>query len=242
MSTFNPYVAPQPQQPQHAQHPNPAYAPAWSQETYVPLGWRTTLAAIAIASAAVCSFVLDGVQLAAGDALGGEHPELGPALLVFFAALAFLGAMVFGAIFFGIWIHRAARNLRGLGRTGMSFSPAACIGWYFVPFVNLVRPAKAMSELWRASESSEEADGYGWMGRAGTSLVGAWWATWLIGGVIGNVSGRIDDPALSGAIGLVGSAITAVAAVSCIQLMRSVSARQSMAAERLVGAGASSGR
>src|SRR5581483_2278531 len=108
------------------------------------------------------------------------------ALAVFFTAAAFLGALVFGAIFFGIWIHRAARNLRGLGRTGMQFTPGWCVGWFFVPFANLVRPAKAMSEVWRASESGEESDGYGWagMGRR-TGLIGVWWAAWIVGGVIG---------------------------------------------------------
>jgi hypothetical protein len=244
MSTYNPYVAPQPQQPlQPPPWPpggatNPAYAAAFA-ERYVPLGWRTALAAIAIASSAFFSLALDGVQLTMGDGLKGDDPALGPALLVFLSALAFLGSLIVGAIFFGIWIHRAARNLRGLGRTGMTFSPAACIGWYFVPFANLVRPVKAMSELWRASESGEDSDGYGWMGVGQrTGLIAMWWGAWLVGGVIGNVSGRVDDPATSGAIGLVGSLVTTVAAIACILLMRGVSARQSQAAERLAAAGA----
>jgi hypothetical protein len=239
MSTYNPYLAPQPQPPS-PQYPgtNPAYAPAFA-DRYVPLGWRTALAAIAIAASAFFSLALDGVQMAMGDGLKGDDPALGPALLVFFSAMAFLGSLILGAIFFGIWIHRAARNLRGLGRTGMTFSPAACIGWYFVPFANLVRPVKAMSELWRASDSSQDADGYGWMGAGQrTGLIGVWWGAWLVGGVIGNISGRMDDPATSGAIGLVGSLITTVAAVACILLMRGVAARQSQAADRLAAAGA----
>jgi hypothetical protein len=240
MSTYNPYVAPQPQPVPPPPFPgtNPAYAAAFA-ERYVPLGWRTALATAAIASAAVFSLVLDGVQLTMGDGLKGDDPDLGSAAAVFLAALAFLGSLIFGAVFFGIWIHRAARNLRGLGRTGMAFSPGGCIGWYFVPFANLVRPVKAMSELWRASDGSEEADGYGWMGVGRpTGLLAVWWGAWLVGRIIGNVSGRIDDPGASGALGLIGSVVTVVAAISCILLMRGVSARQSQAAERLVAAGA----
>jgi hypothetical protein len=232
MSAYNPYLAPQ---AQDAGAPNGSYAPVWSRDGYVPLGWRTALATIAIAASAFFGIALDVVEMTVGEHAAGDSPDLGAALAVFLVALGFLGSLVFGAIFFGIWIHRAARNLRGLGRTGMKFSPAGCVGWFYVPLLNLVRPAKAMSELWRASESGEEADGYGWMGAgASTGLISLWWATWIIGNVIANVSGRIDDPARSGSVGIFGSVTMAVAGIACILLMRGVSARQESAAARLI--------
>lgn len=56
-----------------------------------------------------------------------------------------------------------------------------------------------------------------------------------IGNLVANVSARIGDPGTSGGIGPVGSALTAVAAVCIIALMRSVSARQQAADARLGG-------
>jgi Domain of unknown function (DUF4328) len=229
MDAYNPYLA-----PQNDLGPSRAYAPAWGDVRYTPLGWRTALAALTIAASAFFGLALDVTQMSVGNAVQGDSPDVVPALLVFFVAMAFLGSLVLSAIFFGIWIHRAARNLRALGRSGMKFSPAGCIGWYFVPFLNLVQPFKAMSELWRASEGDAESDGYGWwtMGTS-TSMLGVWWGTWIVGNIISNISTRMDDASASGSVGLVGSGLIAVAAVTCILLMRGVSARQSSAASRL---------
>jgi hypothetical protein len=229
MSTYNPYVA-----PQTAPALNAPYAQPWTAtERYVPLGWRTALATLAIASSAVFGIGLNVVQMAFGDAMSGESPDLASALIVGLVGLAVLGAFVFSAVFFGIWIHRASRNLRGLGRSGMKFSPAGCVGWFYVPFLNLVRPVRAMSELWRASDSDEASDGMGWMGfGTSTGLLAAWWGTWIIGNVITNVSVRLDGAGSSG-VGLMASGIMAVCAVACILLMRGISSRQAQLAARL---------
>jgi hypothetical protein len=227
MSAYNPYLAPQaPQNPQ-----SPAYGQSWAQERYVPLGWRTLLATLAIGAAAVFGLGLDLVQLALADQIKGESPDVASALIVFFVAMAFLGALVAAAVFFGIWVHRASKNLRGLGRHGMQFTPGWCVGWFYVPFANLVRPFKAVSEIWRASTSDPES-GWSMMGTS-TALLGVWWGTWLLGNIVSNISGRVDDPAASGGIGLVGSGLLLVAAISCILVMRGISARQAAAAERL---------
>jgi len=229
MDAYNPYLA-----PQDAAARNVPYAPAWGAERYVPLGWRTALATIGIVASAFFGLALDVTELSVGDAIKGESPDLTSAVLVFLVAMAFLGSLVLAAIFFGVWVHRAARNLRALGRSGMKFSPAGCIGWYFVPFLNLVRPLRAMTELWRASASDAESDGNAWtIYGASTSLLGVWWGTWIVGNIISNVSARMDDPAASGGVGLVGSALIAVAAVTVVLLMRGVSGRQAGAAGRL---------
>jgi len=118
----------------------------------------------------------------------------------------------------------------------MQFTPGWCVGWFYVPFANLVRPFKAVSEIWRASTDDPESDGNGWsMMGSSTALLGIWWGTWLMGNIISNISGRVDDPSVSGGIGLLGSGLLIVAAISCIQLMRGISARQASAAERLGG-------
>ena len=229
MSTYNPYVA-----PQNAPGLAAPYAQAWAPtEQYVPLGWRTVLATIGIAASGFFGVGLNVAQLAVGDGLSAESPDLASALVIGFIGLAVLGAFVFSAVFFGIWIHRASKNLRGLGRQGMQFSPAGCVGWFYVPFLNLVRPVRAMSELWRASDSDEASDGMGWLSMGtSTSLLAVWWGAWIIGNVITNVSVRLDGAGLSG-VGLMASGIMAVCAVACILLMRGISAKQASLAARL---------
>lgn len=75
---------------------------------------------------------------------------------------------------FGMWIYRANRNARALGAVGMKYSPAGSVGWYFVPFANLVVPFQAMREIWRASANPGNPEA-----APGTPLLGWWWALWL---------------------------------------------------------------
>ena len=72
-------------------------------------------------------------------------------------AVAFLGIMCMGVVYliayitavvlYCIWIHRANRNARALGTQGMRFTPGWCVGWWFIPFMNLYKPYQAVSEI-----------------------------------------------------------------------------------------------
>jgi hypothetical protein len=231
----NPYAAP------GASYGTPFFAQAAGN--YVPLGWRTTAAGLAIAGTTFFSFLVDLVQLisgkegnAEGTALNESDPRLGLALLQFAAGLGLIVAFIAGGVFFGIWLHRAVRNLRGLGRTGMEYTPGGSVASFYIPFVNLVRPFRAVSELWRASEPGPEADERAWSVYGGTTpLIAVWWGFWIGFSLLTNASARIDDPSTSGAVGIVGSVLMAVAAYTCIRMMRGVASRQEAAAARLAG-------
>jgi hypothetical protein len=54
----------------------------------------------------------------------------------------------------GRWIYRASVNAHAL-RSEMTITPAWAVGWYFVPFANLVKPLHAMREIWLASHESD---------------------------------------------------------------------------------------
>jgi len=82
-------------------------------------------------------------------------------------------------ILFCIWIPRANRNARALGATGMRFTPGWSVGWYFIPIMNLFRPYQAMKEIWVASVPSDATPR---QRRAGSPLLGWWWALWLVSG------------------------------------------------------------
>jgi hypothetical protein len=210
------------------------YQPGYGYEPFVRLGWRTVAASIAIAAVPVFSVALDVSQILLADRLRDDQPGLAAALVLFSVVSGFIGALVVAAVFHGVWLYRAARNLPALGRHGMKTSPGWCVGSFYVPFVNLIRPAMALAEVLRASDPAPQADGDGWrMAAASSTLVGVWWSTWLASTLISNVASRIADPRTTGFVGLAGSALMAVAAHACIRLMRTIDARQEEAATRL---------
>ena len=46
-----------------------------------------------------------------------------------------------------MWVHRAYRNLPALGARDMAYSPGWAVGWWFIPFLNLVRPYQVVREI-----------------------------------------------------------------------------------------------
>jgi len=80
-----------------------------------------------------------------------------------------------GAVTFLVWVHRAASNLRALGRTGMTMSPAWCVGSFFVPVASLFVPYKGVEEIAGCSDPRES-------GTAPASVL-AWWLLFIGGNV-----------------------------------------------------------
>ena len=77
-------------------------------------------------------------------------------------------------------------NARALGARHLEFSPGMAIGWYFVPFLNLIKPYQAMKEIYQASTGAER-----WQGQPVSVLLGPWWALWLASSFAGNASFRL---------------------------------------------------
>jgi hypothetical protein len=91
-----------------------------------------------------------------------------------------------------VWQHQATANLWARGYPGLKTSPGWSVGWWFIPFANLVMPLIAMLELDRRStpNGSERPTG---------AVLGWWWgaliAYWVVPavGAVGAVSGAISD-------------------------------------------------
>lgn len=135
----------------------------------------------------------------------------------------FLGSVV--AISF--WIYRAHANLRLYDAGPFEFSPQSAVGWFFVPFANLVMPFRAMGELWRAS-GGDRADGApGW-------YVGAWWGCFLGGGLLANVGSVMlnaaqtaGQPSMTGLVVFdIGFVARGLSAVLLHEIIRSVGPMQ----------------
>ena len=80
----------------------------------------------------------------------------------------------------GMWIYRAAANLRALGATRLEFTPGWAVGWYAVPFANLIKPFQAMNEIWRASRDPQR-----WDAQSTPLDLRVWWGLWLVSCILG---------------------------------------------------------
>lgn len=189
------------------------YAPAGY--SYVPLGWRTPVASAAVVLTGVFAVVAGLVQQ------GDLHPEstdpgdLALALGVLLSSLAYLGSFVLAIVFFSIWIHRACANAWAFGQSPMSTTPGWAVGWFFVPFANLVKPFRAMKEIWFGSDPSGSV-------AITPGLVGGWWGTWIVSGIVWRISSKIEGSHLEVVAGL----LTAISAVLAVLVMTRVAANQ----------------
>lgn len=143
-------------------------------------------------------------------------------------------------ILWGMWAHRAASNLRALRPNEVfTYTPAAQIWWYFVPFANLVQPFRAMRELYSVSHLAA--------GQSFLSIrpIELWWGAWLTSNILANASLRLTpstdlgDPTafisrltLVSALGILSSAASVFAAWAAIQLIQRINGLQTESRRR----------
>lgn len=196
-------------------------SPARKPVGYMPLGSRTTI---------VSFFLLASVVL---DVLSNAGRVVGIQGTVRMATLSAVVGMA-AAVGYCVWIHRAARNLRALGRERLVFTPGWCIGWFFVPIANLYKPYRAVAELWQASDPDLGSDRDSWGTASLPSVLGPWWGFWILSNAVGNAAARLPV-LLQGVMGPVSCLLTGVAAVLCVVVMRGIDERQRGLAARGAG-------
>jgi hypothetical protein len=186
-----------------------------------------------IASALIWAVIATGVLMAGGevleafgyaDTVEGEAPlDLAVGVSYVLFLLALLGSVVAVAM----WIHRAHANLREAGVDGLEFTPGWAVGWYFVPFANLVKPFQAMRELWTASHSEYDA-----FGAVAPAEIKVWWGCWIVGNILSNASARVTAEAgptglmVGNLVGAAGTVLTVAAAVLLLKIIQTVYAAQ----------------
>ena len=86
------------------------------------------------------------------------------------------------------WLRRAYYNLHQLPGINPEYTDGWAAGAWFVPFLNLSRPYKIMREVWEDTQRAA-------LGQVvePTTLLGWWWAAWLVKTVIGRITGRMGD-------------------------------------------------
>ena len=158
-----------------------------------------------------------GMKVTQGEALANAAQQAS-------IAFAALGLYIVTAITFGIWIVRAHKNLRAFGITDTTYTPGWALGWFFVPFLNLVRPFQAMKELWQASHAGAE-----WDKSSSARLVNIWWCLWLLNSVYGTLIARlftsqssIDDLLMGTKLSMAGFLINIPVCYLALKLVRGI--------------------
>ena len=129
-------------------------------------------------------------------------------LVIFSAPLM----LIVSAILIGMWIHRAHANLFAARLGGLEYTPGWSVGWFFVPFANLVKPFRAMRELYNRSLALDDS-----YDSSNPSNLRIWWGCYLAGSIAGNFSYKLDN----GSILSPAAGATAISIISSILLIAS---------------------
>jgi hypothetical protein len=187
-------------------------------------------------SAAVTVFGLltDPLVIAAG-----ERPDEQVTLLDLLLLLAWLASFLLYvalAVAFCVWLHRVSRTVPALGNppSGVEYSPGWAVGSFFVPFVNLVVPYKAVREVWVKSDPAvRTADDLMFAPPSSAPLVLGWWIVWLASNVLSNVFWQLqtdaETPGAQGSMAvlkLVSDLVNIVAAALAVFVVRGIDRRQ----------------
>jgi hypothetical protein len=199
---------------------------------FKPAGWRTGIASLFIVLTVLGDIIYD----LSSKSVDEDTETISEAELVVMAGSGLsVIALVLAAIFSLLWFHQSASNLRVFKREKLQFTPGWCVGWWFIPLWNLVKPYEAMKEIWRASDpDSTNEDPDKWRNSTVPGAMKTWWVCFVIGSIVGNASARVQQEPYATWVGLAGSIFMAVAAVLIIWLMRELDRRQERAAKKLL--------
>lgn len=163
--------------------PTAARAHSWYRPIGTLTAWVTALV-IANAVGSVLTVPLNFVSSSATT----EADKVAASLLGLGFDVVFLPVGLAMLVVFCVWLYRVARNLPALRATELEFRPGWAVGWWFIPFANLVQPFRVMMEIWRASDPSTGATDRASRARLPVAaLLPLWWGLWLGYNVIGDI-------------------------------------------------------
>ena len=138
-----------------------------------------------------------------------------------------LGISITTIVLFIRWFRRAYYNLHSIQSSEVSFQEGWAAGAWFIPFLNLVRPYQIMREIWTGTQ---RAMPHRYPDILPATLVGIWWALYLIMNITANISLRmamgvedIDDLINVAIASIIVEIITIPAAIIAIQVVKKIS-------------------
>jgi hypothetical protein len=148
------------------------------------------------------------------------------------SALALLAA----AAVFIIWLWRVRWNAEMFCRGQHRFTRGWVLGCWLVPVVNLWYPKQVVDDIVAASDPRTDPHTLSLKEIPGTQLVWAWWITWVIGLVTGNIvqrgvlagASQLGDLRTNVILSSVSALFTTGAAVLAVILIQRIDELQSM--------------
>lgn len=162
---------------------------------------------------------------------GGEY------MSVWFLGIALISILelflyVATATMFLIWLYRVYTNLTPLRAPDREFTPGWAVGWWFIPFANLVKPFQVVREAWQQSDPDFDPE-LNFMPNSifTPTFFGFWWAFWILSNISNNISSHLIDDngqAMEGfaLVTIISSIFSMIAAILAILVVRSISTRQ----------------
>ena len=132
-------------------------------------------------------------------------------------------------VFFCVWLYRAYDNLRAFNQwSRLEYSPGWAVGSFFVPFVNLVIPYRAVREVWQKSGPPDDAL---LSEPSPPATFPVWWTFWLLASFAGNISMRASfnenvAESTSTVISIVAGCLSIVAALLAYLVVDAIDDRQ----------------
>jgi Domain of unknown function (DUF4328) len=122
--------------------------------------------------------------------IGENMMSAGIALVIFLLAILEFFIYVTTVVFFLMWLYRSYNNLRAFNsRIALDHSAGWAVGSFFVPFINLAVPYRAVKEVWQKSWPADETLLYA---PSPPATFAIWWTFWLLSCFAGNISMRLS--------------------------------------------------
>jgi len=182
--------------------------------------------------------VLAGVQIAVPNIQAGDSGLTIPFLLIGMIAVVEGLARLATVVMFLVWLFRIYTNFPALGVRNLDFSPGWAVGWWFIPFANLLKPYQVVTEAWRESDPEFDPE-FGYLSSSGGSSwqFTAWWGTFILGNITSRVGDAvIGDPAtvsLYPYVLVLTVLFLSVSAMLAIWIVRNTTSRQDVRATRI---------
>lgn len=95
-------------------------------------------------------------------------------------------------VVFLLWFYRSHQNLTAGGLSGLRYTHGWAVGGFFIPFLNLVLPYRAMSEVYKGSVAlTDEMKIESWQSLPISPQVKWWWALFLTRVASNGISNRM---------------------------------------------------
>lgn len=169
-------------------------------------------------------------QLASTDEEITDPQVLIVALLQIGLGLGQIVVYIATVVTFLMWLYRSYENLPSFGvrQNTLKYSSGWAVGSFFVPFVSLVVPYRAVKELWNKSAPNS---GEMFYDPGPPSFFPLWWAAWLVSNFADQIYFRLSwrdglTPEVDAMMGVLTGILGIVAALLALMVVREIDRRQ----------------